>query len=293
MLGSLFGSNAQVTIELGGCEKRQQLDVKKGNGFERQYLFYGKEAIKGVVHVKPSKKIEHNGGKIELVGCIEIDYDRGSHYTFTTTERQIPPGDITSPVSFDFDFSNVPKPHESYYGAHVKLRYFVRFDMAVKNSLSSLNKELGFLVHNFQVAPEVNNGIKMEVGIEDCMHIEFEYNKARYHLKDVIIGKVFFILVRIKIKNMELSLIKKETLGSNDPDVKEQTAVIKYEIMEGAPVKGETVPVRLFLGGFDLTPTYRNVHKKFNVRYYLNLVLVDEGDRRYFKQQEVTLWRKR
>jgi coproporphyrinogen III oxidase len=48
---------------------------------------------------------------------------------------------------------------------------------------------------------------------------------------------------------------------------------------------GETVPVRLFLGGFDLTPTYRNIHKKFSVRYYLNLVLVDEMDRRYFKQQ--------
>ncbi len=48
---------------------------------------------------------------------------------------------------------------------------------------------------------------------------------------------------------------------------------------------GETVPVRLFLGGFDLTPTYRNVHKKFSVRYFLNLVLVDESDRRYFKQQ--------
>ena len=133
----------------------------------------------------------------------------------------------------------------------------------------------------------------MEVGIEECMHIEFEYNKARYHLKDVIIGKVFFILVRIKIKHMELSLIKRETTGPNDTDMKEQTNVIKYEIMDGAPVKGETVPVRLFLGGFDLTPTYRNVHKKFSVRYFLNLVLVDESDRRYFKQQEVTLWRKR
>ena len=27
-------------------------------------------------------------------------------------------------------------------------------------------------------------------------------------------------------------------------------------------------------------------------RYYLNLVLVDEEERRYFKQQEITLWRK-
>ena len=60
----------------------------------------------------------------------------------------------------------------------------------------------------------------------------------------------------------------------------------------GAPVRGESVPVRLFLSGFDLTPTYRNVNNKFSVKYYLNLVLVDEEDRRYFKQQEITLWRK-
>lgn len=29
----------------------------------------------------------------------------------------------------------------------------------------------------------------------------------------------------------------------------------------------------------------RDVNKKFSVRYFLNLVLVDEEDRRYFKQQ--------
>lgn len=29
----------------------------------------------------------------------------------------------------------------------------------------------------------------------------------------------------------------------------------------------------------------RDVNKKFSVRYYLNLVLVDEEERRYFKQQ--------
>ena len=29
----------------------------------------------------------------------------------------------------------------------------------------------------------------------------------------------------------------------------------------------------------------RDVNKKFSVRYYVNLVLVDEEERRYFKQQ--------
>jgi len=51
----------------------------------------------------------------------------------------------------------------------------------------------------------------MEVGIEDCLHIDFEYNKSKYHLKDVIVGKIFFSLVRIKIKHMELSIIRRET----------------------------------------------------------------------------------
>ena len=72
----------------------------------------------------------------------------------------------------------------------------------------------------------------------------------------------------------------------------ESTTLTKFEIMDGAPVRGESIPVRLFLSQFDLTPTYRDVHSKYSVKYYLNLVLVDEEDRRYFKQQEITLWRR-
>ena len=72
----------------------------------------------------------------------------------------------------------------------------------------------------------------------------------------------------------------------------ESETLTKFEIMDGAPVKGESIPVRLFLGHFDLTPTYRNVHSKFSVKYYISLVLVDEEDLRYYKEQEITLWRR-
>ena len=61
--------------------------------------------------------------------------------------------------------------------------------------------------------------------------------------------------------------------------------VSRYEIMDGAPVRGESIPIRVLLAGYDLTPTMRDINKKFSVRYYLNLVLVDEEERRYFKQQ--------
>jgi hypothetical protein len=33
-------------------------------------------------------------------------------------------------------------------------------------------------------------------------------------MKDVIVGKIYFLLVRIKIKHMELSIIRRETTGT-------------------------------------------------------------------------------
>ncbi|RKO95796.1 putative vacuolar protein sorting-associated protein 26B-A, partial [Caulochytrium protostelioides] len=125
----------------------------------------------------------------------------------------------------------------------------------------------------------------------NCLHLEFEYNKSKYHLRDVIFGKIYFLLVRIKIKYMELSINRRETTGTPPNEYNESDILTRFEIMDGAPMRGESIPIRLFLSGFELTPTYRNVNKKFSTRYYLNLVLVDDENRRYYKQQEVTIYR--
>ncbi len=39
---------------------------------------------------------------------------------------------------------------------------------------------------------------------------------CRYHLRDIVVGKIYFLLVRIKIKHMEIAIIKKETSGSRE-----------------------------------------------------------------------------
>ena len=106
--------------------------------------------------------------------------------------------------------------------------------------------------------------------------------------------------------------------------------------MDGAPVRGDRIPIRVPLSGVSLTPSALNVaNGMLSVRYFLSLVscrarakriahcdaqtlpppgarakriahwlklcrprppsqpqvLVDEEDRRYFKQAEVLLWR--
>lgn len=93
-------------------------------------------------------------------------------------------------------------------------RYFLR--VTIVRRISDIVREVDIAVHTLSSYPEMNSPIKMEVGIEDCLHIEFEYNKSKYHLKDVIVGKIYFLLVRIKIKHMEIAIIKRETTGAGE-----------------------------------------------------------------------------
>jgi len=292
----LFSHPVTAQIVLDGADERKTVTFQKEGKEEVLPLFLGKDNVTGKIPVKvtPGKKIEHNGIMVQLIGQIEMFYDRGNHYEFTSVTRELAPaGELNADTEYTFEFVDVEKQYESYNGINVRLRYFLKFTIDVKRSLSNVVIEKDFWVHNYQIEPKINNSLKMEVGIEDTLHIEFEYNKAKYHLKDVIIGKIYFLLVRIRIKHMEIALIKRESTGSGANVFNENQTLTKFEIMDGAPVRSESIPVRLFLAGFDLTPTYRNVASKFSLKYYINLVLVDEDDRRYFKQQEVTLWRKK
>ncbi|CAM9436339.1 unnamed protein product, partial [Ectocarpus fasciculatus] len=247
------------------------------------------------VIVPAGKKVDHLGIKVEMVGQIELYFDRGNSIKFTTLVRELePPGVLTSNKTYAFDF-NTEKPYETYSGMNCRLRYFLRVTIT-KNYNNSFTKEQDFLVHNLTTLAESDAPqapLKMEVGIEDCLHIEFEYDRQKYHLHDVVQGKIYFLLVRIKIKHMELAVIRRETAGSGSNTYNESENITKFELMDGAPVKGECIPIRLFLKPLTtLTPTYRSVNNVFSVKYYLNLVLIDEEDRRYFKQQEIILWRK-
>lgn len=294
----IFGlrQSADIDIILNDAPTRQTTEIRTEDGRkEKYYLFYDGEPIVGKVNItlkKPGVRLEHQGILIEFIGEIELYQDRGNHHGFTTLVRELArPGELMQNTSFPFEFANVEKPYESYAGTNVRLRYFLR--VVISRRLSDIVKEMDIIVHTLYSYPEVDSSIKMEVGIEDCLHIEFEYNKSKYHLRDVILGKIYFLLVRIKIKNMEIAIIKRESTGNGQNVFNESEVIAKHEIMDGAPAKGESIPIRLFLSGYELTPTIKDIGKKFSVRYFLNLVLVDEEERRYFKQQEIILWRKK
>ena len=48
--------------------------------------------------------------------------------------------------------------------------------------------------------------------------------------------------MRIKIKLMEIAIIKRESTGTGANTYNETETVAKFEIMDGAPVRGERPP---------------------------------------------------
>lgn len=226
-----------------------------------------------------------------------------------------PPGELQHTKTFPFLFKDINKQYESYTGKNVDLTYAVKVTVIRKSADVSKMKRLWVYLYNDLSKPIIENTnlintdtsegensdknkveafkkpVKLDIGIENCLHIEFEYSKAEFSLKDVIVGRIYFLLTRLKIKHMEISLITRESAGIHTGNTLTDTTAVRYEIMDGSPVKGETIPIRLFLGGYSLTPTMSN--NQFNVKNYLSLVIIDEDGRRYFKQSEIILYRTR
>lgn len=205
-----------------------------------------------------------------------------------------PAGALTENKSFNFKFAKFEKQYESFKGIAGQVRYFVRVTIN-RNYNTNIVKELDFAVQ--LPTPELENEgqipIKMEVGIEECLHIEFLYEKSNYHLKDCLVGKVSFQLVKLKIKSMDISIERRETFGSGQTSKTEKETLVKFEAMDGCPARGEIIPIRMYFSGIELTPSYKNINNRLSVKHAINLILVDEEDRRYFKQHEIVVYRKK
>ena len=137
------------------------------------------------------------------------------HYDFVSLSKElVPPGVLYQNIAeMPFLFRNMmDKEHESYRGRNVAVRYFIKVVLERK-LFPPLQKEHDVWVQVLGQPPQQNEAIKMEVGIEDCLHIEFEYDRRYYHLQDTIRGTIRFLLVSIKLKHMELAVIRRETSG--------------------------------------------------------------------------------
>lgn len=316
---SFFG---KLLRRVDGCDLKLVFDDKPddqmitvddlyGNASERMRLYAGKEPVRGRAMLTPSgSSYAHNGILIELVGTVVVQRSEESTVEFLRQERRFEADTLTQPTPFEFQFA-APKVYESYRGMNADVSYVLRVTVkrpmknisakeeiwvsCVDDELSASQPDASAHKSYFRETVFGPQSTHMDVGVEDLLHIEFRYDKAVFHLSERILGKVTFKNVVMDIQYGEVGIVRKEFIGSGKADdAMEAETLQKFEIMDGTPIVGEVVPIRLYLGSIPrLTPTYANVHNCFRVLYFVNLVLVTDEGKRYYKQQEIQLYRRK
>ncbi|EKX38574.1 vacuolar protein sorting 26B [Guillardia theta CCMP2712] len=297
-------SSWTLDIKLKDQEQREFVNVNYENNELTCPVMGESEEVAGnlLISVKEGRYLDHEGISLELIGRSEIienpEFDYIEKDQFLFLSRDVAPLGRLEPGEhkFDFNFGAVQKPYDSYYGHFGYIRYFLRIVIR-RGFRGDIMHEQDFAVQllSDKIPTDDNNPpIKMDVGVQDCIHISFMYAHSHYALDSILTGCIQFQIVRLNIIAMETILIKVETVEPRDrysPRLVFSEPVSKMEIMDGTPGRGESVPVRWPLAGVGIGPTLK--HPKVNVKYQIRLSLIDERGRQFFKQCEIVFHRKK
>ncbi|GKT23809.1 Vacuolar protein sorting protein 26 related like protein [Aduncisulcus paluster] len=286
MFSKLFGAPGTIQIEFAMADKR-----KKMNDL---VCFSAHEDVVGHAILLPNngKQFDHNGVKVELCGVIESLVDSKLNTRFCHAEEKLRgPSVLTSRGDkVEFRFRGVPREYDSYHGKNVVCKYFIR--VTVQRGRSHFSEERQFFsMQNRAQSPPVGRPVKMEVGVEQVLNIEFEFNKNIYGMSDVILAKVYFMAIYQKLSRMEVEIVRNEVCGEGVMTHTHDDVLASFEVMDGEPVRGETIPVRVYLKGIPLTPTYTRIAGIFSVGYRLNLTIYDTDGNKFFKAHPIRVYR--
>ena len=234
---------------------------------------------------------------MELIGLIENYVDPKNSVKFLSLSNDISKNGILTKKSnvFNFNFKKVKLKYESYKGDLVELKYLIKVTISKKMRSFSYEEEFAVIQpYDKEILTKNDEPISMNVGIKNLLTILIELNHINYSIHGTLKGTVTFGKVNLMITKMEIQLLKKEKIyGYSNKTQKNisEKILATYELIDGGPYKNETIPFRLFLSPYNLTPTYIDIASYFSSRYFLNLVIKDQENNKYFKQKEIFLFR--
>lgn len=182
---ALFGSTPSVSIGVSWKDaEHRKKTTTPATGDTSLYIFESGDDVEGEVKISVpgGKKAEHGGVRIELKGVIEFAGEKVmSHDVMSLSQDLAMSGMFSAIQTLPFSFKCVEFPYETYLSSNVKVRFFAKITILKSGSFGSSNivQTFEFLVQNPQFPPSVeeDSDIKLEVGIEDCLHIEFQYDR--------------------------------------------------------------------------------------------------------------------
>jgi vacuolar protein sorting-associated protein 26 len=257
-------------------------------------FFTGDDVSGKIEFLNYSNPLSYSSINVELIGLIENYKDSKDSVKFLTLDKELSKnGNLSRETTYNFNFNKVKLPYESYKGDGVGVKYIIKVNIV--RTMRNISYEEEFVVVNpneESILKKNDEAISMSVGIKDLLSILIEFEHINYGIHGTLKGFLTFGNANLLITKMEVQLIKKETIFGTKSQKKQPPKIIAtFELIDGGPYKNETIPFRFFLEPYHLTPSYIDISGYFSVRYYLNLVIKDNENNRYFKQKEIFLYR--
>ena len=251
--------------------------------------FIYNDGVTGFFRVAASEKpIQHKGIVVALVGRY-LAGDRVLDRFFLQEEAISGPGTLLPGQDIEdvFQFENVQFPMSSYDGEAVSTEYSV--EIRVVRALKDFVSKTPIKVLDFQTRDR--DRCCFHLGIRGLLDVEFIFLKRYFDVQDAILGKICFLEAKLRIVHMSLVLCRRERYIDRGVEIDKEVELKEFDVLDGAVVRGDSVPVRFFLGEIEICPFTAPEHCPLEVAYYLLARLHDETGKNYSKPLRIRIIR--
>ena len=245
----------------------------------RSPVFIHGDTIKGKLSITPkSPPFEHTGVRVSINGIYQNSEGLTQERFFTKTLDLLPPGVLSRPLKSPFTFTRVAVPYPTYLGKELRIVYYVECDAG-----GILARRRFYILRPTEI---VERPLTKSIGIENLIHLDVAIRSTVIDARRCFIGALYMTLSRVRMIHMNLELHRVEKLwtdGACDYTGEDET-LMDFEIMDGAPVRGTMIPIRMFVGECKCWPSPKEPGCRITCDYYLKIRGLDEAENSYIKR---------
>lgn len=283
-----LGPNFDVHITIEKIEKNDKYRLPY---FKDEIpIFVENDMYKGSIDIKfkeNKQPIIHNGIDISIVGQFKnVNSNSGDQFYIRTTNLSSP-GTINDDSTLYFDLEPIECQIPSYYGSCYDCHYFLE----VKINSYAFSEPFYYLTFTeFPPRPQISesaegnqNNLLSEIGIEGILKIRAIFKNFYFEVSDLIYGILYFETIRLKIVNCYFQIQRIETYQSTIFSSTQKFDVCKYQLLDGIPCRGDTIPIRVFMPSISAWP-YPDTTANLKVKYIVRLLFVDVNGKTYHRK---------
>ena len=181
----------------------------------------------------------------------------------------------------------IPTTVQTYHGELFSIKHTLKF--IVKKGFGTIEHNHEIIAYSYSPCVSKLQPVCVRVAVAENIRIDLLINRRKFELNDVLLGGAHFLLVALKIVKFTVELVAQEILDIGGKTKKHSHTIFEWEITDGAPVKGEIIPFRLFFAPLDISPSVVDQTKGYSVSHFLHFFIHTTSGTKYFKALQIKL----